>query len=522
VLSTQTFERIDDEIELSGGGGLALAWHASDPNFLLAADDYPRIVGSPRSPEIEQRLGIIGRSKKCVAIVPRSGPDRWFVLEETGEVLIGNARQPARLWTVQSHGSAACSLAMDASGKRLAVAHDDGRIEVLESERRAPSPEEGFERVELRLTERLLTAAPRPAGLSGGSMALSDSANDQEALRIREAVAVDSRGRVAVAALRRRGDKADLVYLAEDDRGGTLEEVVDQMASPGPPTMCLKFDGRDRPHIVYRVEAADTEDDYDGRLRMARRTAAGRWTLEELAGLGNHGYTPNVVFHPDGRAEVLHFDLDTYRLWRASQVGGIWENQTVGRQGDGFNPHAALDRGGNLWMAWRVNRFNGDRSPAILGRWIGGRLEREVIDPGAAAVNQFVLQSDGSVAVLADSLSAEVRTKLAQRDSSGRWHTEPLPLRAPINLCRMTEHGDIYALEAFTGRWTLKWRARGKWRQSYAGGLQSDHSAKLVLDHRSRPVIVVPPEPASPNVVRVFRADWDGLEPGGAATESVD
>jgi WD40 repeat protein len=132
VFATEPFRRLDEQLSVAGGGGRALCWSVANPLLVRATDDYPRciqqLVGGGRLWSEQERVEGIGNA---LTISPDGR--RWLRLEQGGQVVCMSHDNFLTLYKFRNPRGLDADLALDPSGRRLAIAGLDGAVEIWET-----------------------------------------------------------------------------------------------------------------------------------------------------------------------------------------------------------------------------------------------------------------------------------------------------------------------------------------------------------------------------------------------------
>lgn len=497
VFRTDPFGKLDEHPIVAGSGGTALLWHPRDAGFLLIADDYPRYDGLslPGCPLGFERLGLRQPQAPCVGM--ESSPDgrRWFLLEQTGRIIVCDPEHLGEVMVRRSRDGSACDLAIDTEGRRLAVAHADGAIEIWETRWRGDPPS---------LIDDARTRWSAATLVEGPSAAIETNSR---------CVALDTHDRLGVLFLAKRGERdreGNLIFIHEEG-GRVLREIIDDGGRVPSNAMCLAFGPDDEPIVVFR-RAVPNRGPYDGSVQIARRRGPGKWALEQVLSNGNAGHYPSAVVRGGRVREIFHFSFAGYRWLHTFRDGALWKTATLGRAGDGLGLLGASDPDGHSHFAFRPNLFNSDPAPPLYARWDGKTLLREVIDPMASNALSIRLAPDRAPLVLVQRpITANLlKMYLARRTAAG-WRCDALPAEIPDQRgdsdFALGKDGEIYL--ASWDRQLLLWRGTaGRWRRTIvADQPQSEGICCWTrTDSHGRPVIVAARAYQADGWIRAYRS----------------
>lgn len=486
VFSTNPFKKLPEKPQLAGGGGTALAWHPRDLDFLLAADDYPRYETLPRDPQTIPSLGIGFRPHVCRQIVAPPGGRRWFLLEESGDVLICDTEGTGLLWSFPTD-KGGFDLALDRDGNRLAVSLESGEIQIIDSA--------------LPGRPSLRVAAPGVASAWRETHVLVDYQGQLEWSS--RGVVIDRHDRIHLLAHRMQGANVSMLYLSSGADGRALPEIVDEYGPEREEGLRLVLE-QDQPVAIYRSRDPNGSLD-QARLRVARRGAGG-WSSEDLAGPGNLAYFPIARLQEGRLHEVLHFRFSGYDLLLTVRGVNGWQTRPIGHQGDGFNTQGPPSASLPLQFGFRINRFNADHAPPLFASWDGRELTREVIDTSCEGLKAFTAREDSplAAALLVDRATPRWRYVAAIRTAAGQWGSTPFPGDALSAAMRIDRDGcvQVLTIEA-TGEMKLwKW-SDNAWSPEKIAiiALENWVNVALLGDSRDRSIVAIGAGSVGPDVV---------------------
>jgi WD40 repeat protein len=479
VYTVAPFRRVPDvSPKLSGRGGTSLAWDDSEPGRLIATDDVLRF--DQLDLESGRHSGVMseGDSISAAATVASVSPNgrRHFFLEASGRMLVYAPRQKRVLWQFETDAVAASDLAMDSTGRRLAVAQRDGQIEVLETlpaEDRSPG-----------LFPDLPPAAKSTplARHSGGAFTISA-----------RSVALNDEDRVVALAVQEDGNQRSL-WFVEEGSSQSREEPIETFGAGQLHETALICPRGGQPMAVYRFNRPDYKQrglPYAADLRLAHRVRPGVWQKTDLLTEENAGAYP-VVWTAAGEVHtVFHFSFDGYYLKRTTRADSGWHTEKVGRQRNGFAATPVSD-GHCFLFRDQDATFSG-----YLAFWNGHMLRTEVPCPQGLAVEDGTVLPDGTPVVLHRSLPGTQPGDgfLAFRIAADQWRNEPLPTGRFVESLASDRSGRLLIL-----RWHLSeqqlvlWRLEaGQWtaiaRTPFAPPAPS--VATILIDSHGTPIVVV-------------------------------
>jgi hypothetical protein len=405
AFATTPFHPIDQRPQIAGTGGTAMMWHPMNRDFLLAADDQPRYTQLALGQCKLDRLNMGLNSPKSTCVAMTSSPDsrRWFLLQESGRVVVFDPDYLGEVLECQTtHG--ASDLAIDPSGRWLAVAHANGLVKILET---GPRPNVERKKVDTRrdwLRSTLLQTKSKRINVTP------------------RGVALDSEDRFCMLLIENAKDNdlgGDLLFVRED-RDGAIQERVDPSGKVPWEGVCLAFGNGSDPVAVFRQRTGEAGREYDADIVITRRAGRGRWVEEQRVRVGNMGFYPAAVPQAGRVANVLHYSFVFAggHLVNTSYDGSSWRHDLIGVHGDGYHQRAQVDERGEAHIVFHPMRYPG---PPLYGRWDGKQLHREVIDPSAVAVHSIQLQPDGIPAAMLQRIGPAGANTLyiAQRTPNG-------------------------------------------------------------------------------------------------------
>ncbi len=446
LFRVEPFEKLNEGPSLAGTGGTAMMWHATDPHFLVVADDLRRHARFiiPGSTGTRMRLDLPKATTPWRAFVSSPDGKRWFLLEESGRPTVFEPDFIGTLLERESPNGNAWDLAIDPTGRCLALAHRDGSIEFWDSSPPAkPSPVQANCISHWSVTS-LRDPAPEPS---------------QAELKT---ISLDQQDRLCMLRLESGPTPSEsaLVFYEQVDNE-LIREVLHNSAKFDFNTISLTCGPNSGPVIVFRwmKELPDSDEVRLGLriLRRERKSAVfGRrrdaqgssvwkeppdsqdnesvWSAEDVPLELNAGFWNLPVPGRDGVHDIFHFAYAGYYLMRSSRTESGWATVPVGRHGDGGDMIGRIGPEGTAHMVYRSHRFGGDPGPRIYARWDGSNLVREVLDPtGISVSGTLCFGPEGIPLVLVRQSNSKLDSKylLAYRTAS-RWETEPLPASLPL------------------------------------------------------------------------------------------
>lgn len=417
VFSTDAvpFRRLSNRIDVAGQGGTAMLWHSKESGFLLAADNAMRFAKAAigENAVIPKGIQNLDPQRSCVALTSTPDGKRWVSLEEGGRIVFLDPEHLGEVLVRYSTEKDAKDLAMDPTGRRLAVAHASGLVEILET---GPTTELGVARA-VDASDRWTHSTLTP--------------QSERLIKVESrAVCLDSRDRLCFVATERDNPsdrEGTPVFYGEND-GGVVREPVDPDARTLPYGVCLALGTDDEPIVVYR-KAVEGATAYVADLTIARRLPARHWERVVVPPQGNMGSYPFHVIRDGHVSEILHFSFAGNYWLRSFRDRGSWDLNSIGRQGDGVNALAQQDRDGRCHFVFGPKRFNADQGPPLYCVSTDGQLAvRETIDPAATAALSLQVAQDGTPFVLLRRPGPGGSSALSLgRRGADQWHYEPLP-----------------------------------------------------------------------------------------------
>lgn len=422
----------------AGQGGTALVWHPQEDETLFAGDTVGRVV---RRPDLERA----------------SLPDDW-----TGHAPI-------------------VAIAVTSDGRRLLVATPNGRIFVVDPEWSGPllsfdtpligkaSPLTGMA---LNRTDRLLATArhdgtvcilsiaevdrprPQPTRVWSESVCCRDA--DAAKIRVRPtSSAVDGQGYLHVLYLKAKfasatADPKWQLILGRETKSGWQERTVRELSHLS--NRAVDAVQRSLALAIHenRWQATAKLDPVSGGDRIAGLHLLGGSIREEddaiehtelILGQGNDGFDPVLVNQGETRPSVLHFTHAGHYLKKTWWTGEQWATSSLGRQGDGYQMHAASADGRLVHLLFQPTRFNGDHSLPVclsvnldeIGDSVGSR---RLFTSQAGASPLAVTLSSGSEPIVlyrVGTPDGQSQLRLARWDGD-QWRHRPILEREPPRL----------------------------------------------------------------------------------------
>lgn len=376
VFETAGFRPLPDQVWVAGNGGTALIWSPVAADVVVALDDYPRCVirDFANSDDLLETRPIREPLSPGIAAAVTPDARRVVVAERSGRILFFESEFLMELVTLQSRLPAVSDLAFDPDGSLMAVAGEDGALEIWQAGR---SP------------------AVLPVAAEVDAAWVSTPLVEPTAIEPRvesRMVQMDSRGQIGMLYVEGRPTDyrmdGALYYVHESD--GRVERERLEAAEPGlsrraaAPAAALAYGPGDQPVGVFRLRtAADTG--YDGRFCVAYRREPNRWEITTIHPHGNWGFYPLPSLDPSGAVEeILHYSFDgkyLMRSWPGEAAAAEWQSEKLGLQGDGGDLQGKRGPDGRLHLVFGYSRFNADQAPDCYGCWDGRQLQRDPIDP---------------------------------------------------------------------------------------------------------------------------------------------
>ena len=494
VFHTDPFARIEMPFVDVHGAGTAIAWSNRDPDILFAADEGNRLMIR----NVEERVRIpaaVGNWRQpCVAIASTPDRRRQLILTAEGRVDVLDARRYRKLCDFMAEPGAACDLAIDANGQRVAVAFRDGRLDVWETQRSGSSSAQSQPRStpDHWIAKTLWTASHPVIELS------------------ERAVSIGERGRVSWLALRGQSSIDELVFCEETETGVREEVVQTSGLKLSTASYALAHEANGQPVAVYRGGHDPTGQRrhmFSFDLLVSRRNLKGLWETESTGLVGNVGRYPQPIIR-DGRLErIVCYCEDGRSLVDVSHSEQGWHPCSLrGRQGDGVGLQggASTDR-----PVFTFNSRPGGATPGVFfaGWFDGPHWRREVADPSSTGFVASACLPDGTPVVLTRrSDQFWLATRIAEND----WRSEPAPGFGVVSnsLC-VDRHGLVRLLGYHEDAHQLV-----LWERREAGWVETviDRSidlnsgwATLKLDAQDHPLIVATNYVARPAWLRTYR-----------------
>jgi hypothetical protein len=225
----------------------------------------------------------------------------------------------------------------------------------------------------------------------------------------------------------------DLKYARKLPGGGWSAETVDAEGDVGWfPSIAVDSSGQ--PHISYY--------DFDngsgaGKLKYARRTTSGNWSIETVDSAGDVGAYTSIALDSSGRPHISYFDFTNGNLKYARRVcttvegksGALgtfcfWSKVTVdaGDVTSGFTS-IALDSSGLPHISYTV--FGGGYPEVKYARRLSsGSWLRETVDTGGVGMHTSVAVDSSGLAHISYPDNTNGTLKHARKLPSGVWSRE--------------------------------------------------------------------------------------------------
>lgn len=410
----------------AGRGATALAWQPGAENVLFGGDTIGRVHGYPtelRRALLSKLLGRTLGNVRIAGIAFTPEGSRLAAATIDGQLLIADPTWigPTMLTHVETPDAGRVrQVAFNAQGRNLAIAFEQGVVEIWKSE---PSIEPTGDEPERSWQEVPL-------------LQLTDAAD----LALRpESIAVDEDGGVHVLHVRKdRTSDEHVVALAHETSSGPRQEVLarfhelrDRDVDSLHRSLALVIDQSGWAATLRRPDLATTS--VRGELVLLRGDfAAPRRNGEHvITDFGNHGFDTFLASADPSRLDILHFSHSGHYLLHTSGTIADPRTVAVARQGDGFNLRGAVDRAGRLHAIFGACRYNGERFAlwyVVIDSATGEQIERNVVDPSCAAVPYgLVIDAQGIPTALYTrwQLDDSLELRLARRTDDG-WSSEPV------------------------------------------------------------------------------------------------
>jgi WD40 repeat protein len=482
AFSTSPLSLLPAKLDVANVGS-ALLWHHSEPGYLVMADASKRYAQERFGDctlNIEEQFGFNREQSYCVDMAVTPDQQRWVFLERNGRILFVDPEQPRTALERRSKYDCACSLAISRDGSRLAIAHDDGLVEVWDTTRHAPLPKEIVDRSYASERWRRTTLVP-PTERFGcdGPRCIQLDANDHVSLAYVQGDPVY------------RKDGHGELFFVRETRTAPQFERVDFRVQEQPWAVCLAMDGADRV-IAYRQQSA-TAEAYDGSIYIARNAGSGAWRKELVVETGNSGFWP--VLWPRGDSVDLIHCVYGRNLEHCVRDATGWRRSPVTRPGEGFGVQGVVDPQGTLHLVYSAAR-GGSLTYARLS---GSNAASETIDPTVRAVLALSLTAEGSAAIIVRRPGPvqSMRYSWGRRQNE-QWEFVDLPANIEPLPGSLTfdSQGVAYFASWLDGHEGLfLWRHAGERWIPVLIGLSLKHAPRWVvirMDSHGRPLLVVP------------------------------
>ncbi len=413
ILAVPSLQLIKKLYLVAGKGGTVLQWHPTDPDTVFAGDTAGRFGARTVSNNQDVRAGGMF-SSSVVAIAFTPGADRVAAVSRGGRMRIFDV--PRRLGSqleIQLPRTGPASLptsaAFDALGKRLAVAHADGVVQIWETGSHSASPR--------------IDSAATPRGRRTWVATTIEEGPQAASISLRHpAVLVDPQDRIWVLYSAVPSEQRQFVKIARQADGRVQTEVLEEIdltsarsADDIRRAIAVRISGNQL-WVVLRRPRPDQGSvlaQIVGLRRPLTGPPASRWTEETLTQeSGNFGFDLQLVDGPHEKPAAVHFSWSGFHMYGSYWDGRTWTQQRVGRQGDGFDMHADQSSDGTVHAVFRPRRFGQDRSPSVYMAMTfpsaGARrvdvVAREPLDQLRSVGHMAVLPDDRVVVNLAGTL----------------------------------------------------------------------------------------------------------------------
>jgi len=531
LLDGTTLEVIEKPPIPAGLGATALAWHPQKPRVLVVGDTMGRVAGYPRDLPWASMLDTIDSAldHQTVAGVDFT-PDgrRLAAATRNGRVVIEDPEWIGRTYLVESpHAKVAptTQLTFDPTGRRLALVHGDGHVEIWETgEARIP------------------TAAPQTRAWTKEEFLLVPHG---DTFHFRpSSVQLDSKGRLHLLFTKTVSGASistQVVAIAHETDQGFREELLDDL---GP------LEDRGVKSLARSLALLIEEDQWIASVRrplpkagensaelvlfhggLSDRSSKDRPNsqpaIESITDAGNHGFDTFLAPAIPGKPAALHFSHDGHYLLRTSWQGAGWHTDKLGRQGDGIFLLATLGSDGRLHAVFSPTRFNGDPTPATyvaFDRSSGEELAREVLDRACCDTVACGIAIDPAGRPVMHYLRPNLdrsKTLIARHLTADGWKKSVIYSRLPSSValsnlvcspdgsvgfaCFLPEIRRLELVGLVGDTWTRELVWQGPPARSVAAYGIPLLGPVLRLDHRDRPIIVLGFRSEPVGTVQVFR-----------------
>ncbi|MCO6456685.1 MAG: protein kinase [Pirellulaceae bacterium] len=413
--------------QISGRGGTALVWNPTNHQHFYAADDYPRVCQGwdDTPPDSAGRTNSAGET--VVAMTTTADNRRLVFLDRDGLIRWIDCRFGYDLARLQSTLPRVTDISFDTSGRWMAVAGHDGRIEFWDAGG-SDRPESMQPADDLANWTSTPLGRPRPGHLHTDARCVAINGQDRVVLLATHIIDEDD------------GDEGPLYYYQEVPQNGkwTVPELIECDGEHGTSVRITSVGlalapGDSSPRVVLRrrLEAADRgqaevereqETDakvgpYDGTIHVAQRTASGNWSVSErLKEKANDGFYPLLALDQQGQpSDVLHFSFDGFYWLHSFATPGNDQTRIIGRQGHGMAQQIRRDQQGTLHIVFYTNRMNNDGRALVYATWRPGDSE-----PEWETVSRCQLPAPLSLGLLPDGSPVTVVSQYDWRQGSAR------------------------------------------------------------------------------------------------------
>lgn len=508
LFSTRPFQRVDEQIWVTGRGGTALQWSPVYENVLLSIDDQLNITTLSVDREQEHLERRIPKLKEaCFSMTTTPDQKRIVLLEEKGRIIFFEAaNQLAILELTLPSGFGSC-LSFNASGEVLAVAGASGEIDLVIAEAPEAELEALVDSRDLWQSTELLAPSFLMPSTSKSTIAFSSNGEVALVATMASPSAYQNEGPLELFLLSPTGEVTRERIRVDDSKSDSRAQAI---------STAIEYDALDRLNIFFRRRTADLSP-YDGTLHWGRRSGPNQWDLELVADHGNAGQNPLLCFLDDGSLrEIFHFSPSGFRLLRSFPPKGkedSWQVEYVGRVGDGGKPEHIVASDGTIHIAQSWRPENGSWCP-LYSTWSEGEYTREIVDPAAHRIYGIALDAEENPVSMIDTY--EGARLIVRRE--GNWHVLAECPDMPQPRFTLCPNGIIYAspfVDEKTNSVCLWKYAAGEWSSCRIYQLQGQGTkhvpSHLTLAQNSRgmPVVVFGQYLTPPGWIKISQAIED-------------
>jgi WD40 repeat protein len=478
--------RMPDQLNVAGTrGGTALHWSPIDQNRIAHADDDRRFQFiNWTSDERREKPGPVVDSP---VIAIDSTPDLRRVLYVTQAGLLGSydARHEILMAEFSSSLTDVCTMSIDPSGNRVALANSAGSLEIWHSAAQTVDlPVSLVDETELWKGRDWLQRDSAIVKLPWRPIKVDETGNAH--VLVTEAQPSAFRSDAALYLVYEDGEKMTreriTVGQAEFDDRMTVEACALELRAG-------------QPVVAFRCRTAERSP-YDGQLVLAKRVAQGKWEREWIEREGNMGFSPQIAFNAAGEVrELFHFSFDGYYLTHSHRTADVWQSKFVGQQGDGRLLDARFDSG-VLHLFSDSNRYNGDPVQGVYMRWEAGKeMVREQLPLDRSFQRQISTLPNGEPVVM-ERIEAYPECRLWHRGESGWRVRQSIPRFICLNSTawEIGPDGATYVVAWDpTGKRLVLWRGIGDdWKGSVISTKlpSSPNWLWIGFDHEQLPLLV--------------------------------